>query len=153
MAGRFQLRRGNTAQNNAFTGTVGELTFDTETNGVRVHDGHTQGGLPFNMVTEFQRPTAANNYTWFRVWADGWVEMGGTNVSVNEQSTKAIDLPITMKDTNYTAVAQNNTSSTAADAENGVGIAKTSTTRITLFTHYINPNTISVSWYVCGEKA
>lgn len=46
MAGRFQFRRGNTAQNNAFTGSEGEVTYDTQAKTIRVHDGHTQGGFP-----------------------------------------------------------------------------------------------------------
>ena len=44
MAKRLQLRRGTTAQNNAFTGAVGELTYDTEKKQLRVHDGSTVGG-------------------------------------------------------------------------------------------------------------
>jgi len=44
MAGQLQLRRGTTAENNAFTGAVGEVTVDTTTNGLRVHDGSTAGG-------------------------------------------------------------------------------------------------------------
>jgi len=40
---RVQLRRGTTAQNNAFTGAVGEITVDTEKNTIHVHDG-TAGG-------------------------------------------------------------------------------------------------------------
>ena len=45
MAGRFQLRRGNTAQNDAFTGAEGEVTYDTQVKNIRVHDGVTQGGI------------------------------------------------------------------------------------------------------------
>lgn len=40
----IQLYRGTTAQNDAFTGNAGELSFDTTTNQVRVHDGTTVGG-------------------------------------------------------------------------------------------------------------
>ena len=40
----IQLYRGTTAQNDAFTGSAGELSFDTTTNQVRVHDGTTVGG-------------------------------------------------------------------------------------------------------------
>ena len=103
-------------------------------------------------VIAFQVPTAGNNYTWYRKYADGWVEQGGF-ANVNEVSTTTITLPVTMADTNYIALAQNNTLSTAADTENGVGIEKTSTTQVTLFTHYINPNTISASWEVKGMAA
>lgn len=44
MATQVQLRRGTTAENNAFTGAVGEVTVDTTTNSLRVHDGSTAGG-------------------------------------------------------------------------------------------------------------
>lgn len=44
MATQLQLRRGTTAENDAFTGAIGEVTMDTTTNGLRVHDGITMGG-------------------------------------------------------------------------------------------------------------
>ena len=44
MANRLQLRKGTTAQNTAFTGAIGELTYDTEKKQLRVHDGITVGG-------------------------------------------------------------------------------------------------------------
>ncbi len=40
----LQLRRGTTAQNDAFTGSAGELTFNTTTGALRAHDGTTAGG-------------------------------------------------------------------------------------------------------------
>lgn len=45
MATQVQRRRGTKAQNDAFTGALGEFTFDTETKTIRVHDGSTQGGF------------------------------------------------------------------------------------------------------------
>lgn len=41
---RVQLRRGTHAQNDGFTGAVGEITVDTDNNSIRVHDGATAGG-------------------------------------------------------------------------------------------------------------
>lgn len=41
----LQIRRGTTAQNNAFTGAIGEITMDTDTKQIRIHDGQTQGGF------------------------------------------------------------------------------------------------------------
>jgi hypothetical protein len=41
----LQLRRGTTAQNDAFTGAIGELSYDTQTKEVRTHDGSTAGGV------------------------------------------------------------------------------------------------------------
>ena len=40
----LQFRRGTTAQNNAFTGSAGEIVFNTTTGALRVHDGVTAGG-------------------------------------------------------------------------------------------------------------
>ena len=44
MAIQLQIRRGTTSQNESFTGAQGELTFDTDRNELRVHDGSTVGG-------------------------------------------------------------------------------------------------------------
>lgn len=41
---KLRIKRGTTAQNDAYTGLSGEITLDTETNTLRVHDGETQGG-------------------------------------------------------------------------------------------------------------
>lgn len=57
-------------------------------------------GLKSHEVIEFQAPTADNNYTWYRKYADGWVEQGGI-VADTETATYAVTLPITMADTNY----------------------------------------------------
>ena len=46
MAKRVQLRRGTTAQTNAFTGALGEVTVDTDKDTVVIHDGTTVGGFP-----------------------------------------------------------------------------------------------------------
>jgi hypothetical protein len=40
----LQFRRGTTAQNDAFTGSAGELTFNSTNGSLHVHDGTTQGG-------------------------------------------------------------------------------------------------------------
>ena len=90
MAIRFQLRRGNTAENDAFTGALGELTLDTQRKVIRFHDGVTRGGIELGApsLVAVQRPTASNNYTWYRKYSDGWVEQGGS-VVVNSASVSA----------------------------------------------------------------
>lgn len=40
----IQIYRGTTAQNDAYTGSAGELTMDTTLNEIRIHDGSTEGG-------------------------------------------------------------------------------------------------------------
>jgi hypothetical protein len=53
-----QFRRGNTTQNNAFTGAEGELTVDTSLDTLRVHDGSTAGG--FELVQKNASQTLTN---------------------------------------------------------------------------------------------
>ena len=45
MPTQLQFRRGTTAQNNSFTGAVGEISIDTDTENIRVHDGSQAGGF------------------------------------------------------------------------------------------------------------
>ncbi len=52
MAKQVQLRRGTTTQISSFTGAAGELTVDTESNTIYVHDGLTPGG--HKLVTNTQ---------------------------------------------------------------------------------------------------
>ena len=56
-------------------------------------------------VISFQKPTAGNNYTWYRKYADGWVEMGGSagTITALDSNNNYITLPVAMLDTNYTA--------------------------------------------------
>ena len=46
MAEQLQFRRGTTAENAAFTGAVGEVTYDTQKKLLITHDGSTVGGFP-----------------------------------------------------------------------------------------------------------
>ena len=50
MATQVQIRRGTAAENDAFTGAQGELTYDTTNKRIRIHDGATAGG--FELKTE-----------------------------------------------------------------------------------------------------
>lgn len=46
MATSLKLRRGTTAQHASFTGSIAEVTVDTDKDTVVVHDGSTAGGFP-----------------------------------------------------------------------------------------------------------
>lgn len=56
---------------------------------------------PSHRVIAFQKPTAENNYTWYRLYDDGWVEQGGV-IAVGTVENITITLPITMLNTDYT---------------------------------------------------
>ena len=67
-----QFRRGTTAQNNAFTGSNGELSIDTTDGRLVIHDGSTAGGTRQALASE----------TIFRVVGDdstGLYLQGGTD--------------------------------------------------------------------------
>ena len=102
MATQLQLRRGTTAENDVFTGAVGELTMDTDTNGIRIHDGTTVGGCDVptaataDYVVEWQAPTDLNNYTWYRKYKSGWLEMGGKLTGRSVTFPVAFALPPTL---------------------------------------------------------
>ena len=52
MSRQIQIRRGTAAENDAFTGAIGEVTMDTTNNTLRVHDGTTAGGTKMAKQSE-----------------------------------------------------------------------------------------------------
>lgn len=113
MAIQLQLRKGTKVQNEAFTGAEGELTYDIDSKGLRVHDGQTPGGHMIDTVVAWQVPTAENNYTWYRKYASGWVEQGGWGTC--DGSGFNIILPVTMANANYVILAHMIRDDTAAE--------------------------------------
>ena len=58
--------------------------------------------LNAHKVIDFQEPTSENNYTWYRLYADGWVEQGGyVAATTSSIASNAVSLPITMANSNY----------------------------------------------------
>ena len=49
---RIQFLRGTAAENNLYTGRDGELTIDSDSKMIRVHDGATQGGHPIGYAKD-----------------------------------------------------------------------------------------------------
>ena len=65
MPTQLQFRRGTTSQNNGFTGAVGEITIDTDTDAIILHDGSTAGGLeiiPSGTIAAFGNTTAPTGW-------------------------------------------------------------------------------------------
>lgn len=121
-----------------FTQTALENTagITTEEMNNKVNIGHE--------VIEFQEPTAANNYTWYRKYRDGWVEQGG---NVNGGTSMTATFPIEMADAHYT-VAYGNMSGTYEQVRTD---AKT-TTSITI-KNSNGGGTVSTDWQVSGMAA
>jgi hypothetical protein len=89
--GTITITQGGTTKGTFTTNQGGNTTIDLDAGTADPH-----------RVIAFQAPTAANNYTWYRKYADGWVEQGGYYTGVvNTGSSVSITLPITMVDANY----------------------------------------------------
>lgn len=71
-------------------------------------------------------------------------------MSLPERTSTVVNLLRTMSTTNYYCCAIQTNISTDNDTEMGIGCNPTSTTTISVFCHYINPNTATVRWEVKG---
>lgn len=103
-------------------------------------------------VIEFQAPTSANNYTWYRKYADGWVEQGGCVPTVND-GVWTITLPVAMADAHYTSVITReytNYSGTGTDIAYDAVWAKTST-NFKCWEKWTG--SIALNWQVSGMAA
>lgn len=112
--------------------------------------------LNAHKVVEFQAPTAANNYTWYRKYADGWVEQGGYYAfNASRASTAQVaNLPIEMQDTNYSVYLQ--IKSSAHNYQNGSGpvLLSQATTSISVQMNDEGSSTLDgFYWRVSGMAA
>ena len=151
MATQLQLRRGTTVENDAFVGAAGEMTMDTDTNGLRVHDGTTPGGFMVDTVVAFQAPDPNNDYKWYRKYASGWVEQGGTETPTSVSDHKyVVNIPVEMADANYNlqvTVVNNTSNNNPTYASVGARVKYT-----TYFTIYDTTN-VTKDWKICGMAA
>lgn len=80
MAKQLQLRKGTTTEHNTFTGAVGEVTYDTTTKQLVLHDGTTMGGFRIPQVDSSGKVVGIpviNNLTTVAVMT-GTIADGGT---------------------------------------------------------------------------
>ena len=108
----LQFRRGTTAQNNSFTGALGEISIDTQLDTIRVHDGSTAGG--FELVQKAATQTLTN-----KTLALGSNTVSGTtapfNTALSDGSFATLAGSETL--TNKTINASNNTLSNIANSD------------------------------------
>lgn len=133
-----------------FTQTALENTagVTTEVLNTKVTVGHE--------VVEFQAPTAANNYTWYRKYADGWVEQGGQTTPTEYGSGgTSVTLPVEMANTYYQVSVTQITS-----RRDGIGSTvipagyASSTTQIFICGRYVQvAESTPLGWVVYGMAA
>lgn len=102
-------------------------------------------------VIDFQLPTADNGYTWYRLYASGWVEQGGQGIASN--STTTVSLPIEMANNKYTATGSIIYGGTSSGTV-GLQFVK-NTTSIVIGARWNGAfnNGLAVDWQVSGLSA
>ena len=96
-------------------------------------------------MVEEQEPTAANNYTWYRLYNDGWVEQGVLELSFTT-TTQTWTFVIPMTDTHYISipVKQSNNNNNIIAYRDGTTACKYSASSG-------SPQTNGI--YICGMAA
>ena len=125
---------------------IGKVTEElNELAGDKVAKGHE--------VIEFQAPTASNGYTWYRKYADGWVEQGG-QCQPASNSNITVQLPISFIDTNYNINAIVIDDATYAYADKFAAVRALTTSTITFAERYISGNSgLPIKWEAKGMYA
>lgn len=127
--------------------TVGTVVAQVGENTTQIANRVVKG----HELIDFQIPTAANGYTWYRKYADGWVEQGGLDTRVNN-SVVTITLPVVMSNANYsvTKTNQGNSSATSVSLRSYAVQNKTTTSFQTLA---LSESTGGFMWQVSGMAA
>ena len=94
-------------------------------------------------VIEMQRPTADNDYIWYRKYKSGWVEQGGICPSLGYTVT----FPVVMVDDNYTALG------TARNTSGDYAIRIQSLTTTGMKLNSSSSNDHEIWWQVSGMAA
>jgi hypothetical protein len=84
MATQVQFRRGTTTQNNAFTGAIGEITYDTDIKTLRLHDGTNAGGGAIVATTTASQTLLNKVLSTGSSWEGGVIDLayGGTGAAL-----------------------------------------------------------------------
>ena len=91
MPTQVQFRRGTSAQNDTFTGAVGELSVDTDNKTIRVHDGVTQGGFTL-AKKDLSNVSNVGVFTATSIVVSGNVSIGGTLTYEDVNSVDSIGI-------------------------------------------------------------
>lgn len=104
-------------------------------------------GNPVITIVAKQDPTSENSYTWYRKYADGWVEQGGR---FNRAGATTVNLPIEMADADAY-----NLQLTSVDRYQfaASGSRTTNSFNVTTGDDSTSNNDAVVNWRVCGYAA
>lgn len=106
--------------------------------------------LKYDYVVDFQRPTAQNNYTWYRLYKSGWVEQGGH--ATPNYSGQSISFPVEMSDTNYNVLTGINQTGVLSGTV-GVIVDNKTATGMILYGNWNPTQPNDFMWQVSGMSA
>ena len=103
----------------------------------------------FDVVVDYQVPTAANNYTWYRKYSSGWVEQGGAFATVNsDYHDEIVTLLIEMNSVGYSINV-----STATNGNAYVPVIAVKSSSGFTVVRLVNIAAYSATWQVSGMAA
>ena len=106
----------------------------------------------YDYVVDWQIPTSANGYMWYRKYKSGWVEQGGLLSVAGDNNAHAVTFAIEMQDTNYMANIQRYTNTVGQGSAATVGdftITNLTKTSLSVPRGYNSP----IRWEVKGMAA
>ncbi len=95
-----------------------------------------------------QKPIEGNDYLWYNLYSDGYVEQGG-KVGALDNSRVTVTLPVEMSNSSYSAVATGQNSETASDF--AVAVVTPTTTQIIIASNASYG--LGATWQVSGYAA
>lgn len=107
----------------------------------------------YDYVVDWQIPTSANGYMWYRKYKSGWVEQGGVFDAPNNTAgvEKTITLPLPMTNDKYTiTIGVRNTTN---DYNVYLFVATKTSTTITFKCNIANTALADQNWQVSGMSA
>ena len=104
-----------------------------------------------HQVIAFQEPTADNNYTWYRKYADGWVEQGGAVLGLTDWASITITLPVPMRDRGYSYIQSPIMYSSGGQGAWEVGVTAKTETQVS--SRFFANNGFFPTWEVKGMAA
>lgn len=134
---------------NSLSQSVSDLTSTIATHttniGTNTNDITTLKG--YDYVIESQTPTAENNYTWYRKYKSGRVDMGG-HYTGNETT---VNLPVELANTDYDVLFTKN-SSPSYWATTHLSVGTLNTTSFTIIKYGDNAS-IRIAWLIINAEA
>lgn len=100
-------------------------------------------------VVDWQVPTSANGYMWYRKYKSGWVEQGG--LTQTEANSATITMPCEMQDDKYTIMACSYRANPGESGATDYGITVGNRTTTTFF--IVLQNSRQYMWTVSGMSA